>query len=309
MDSASYATDRPLIQIIGAGQMGAGIGQVCALHGYNVHFVDPSRKACENAISRIQSALTKQYFTPHIVYVDDESPEIDTVQPCITYSNTLNMHRTHWIIEAAPEDFSLKQTVWSSIRSQVEALHNQQPVTFERHPFYETYYASNTSSYSISKIATFAPNSHRFIGLHFMNPAHKIPLLEIIRGHATQESTYNAALQFAKSLHKTPVTVADTPGFVVNRVLIPMINEAICVLEEGTATAHDIDHAMTLGAAHPMGPLKLADLIGLDTCLAILQDLHERLNHEKYKPSQLLIQNVQSGYLGKKSGQGFYHYS
>ena len=312
MDSIACETSLPLIQIIGAGQMGSSIGEVCALNGYSVHFIDSSPDAGEKASKRVHSALLKQSCRDRVLPqdVDQDSEDAPLAQsPSISSSDVLLSEPTQWIMEAAPEDFNLKKNLWFHVQSTVTAPHNGHAHTAEDHPFHNTFFASNTSSYSISDMAEVTHAPHRFIGLHFMNPAHKIPLLEIIRGQKTDADTYAAALKFAQTLHKTPITVGDTPGFVVNRLLIPMINDAVYVLHEGSASAIDIDHAMTLGAAHPMGPLKLADLIGLDTCLAIMIDLHGRLNSDKYRPCPLLIQHVASGKLGKKSGEGFYTYT
>lgn len=260
------------ITLIGAGQMGAGIAHVCLESGFNVIVADQSEKQLEKAKEKISAKLPD-----HI-----KNLEITT---------TPEYEKADLIIEAIAENLEIKKAFWSNLK-----------------PGPQTILASNTSSYSITELASFTSAPERFIGIHFMNPVPKMNLVEVIRGLATSDNVYKQSIDFVKRLSKTPVTVQDRPGFVVNRILIPMINEAIFILDQGVANALDIDTAMKGAAGHPMGPLALADLIGLDTCLAILQDLHKRLGEDKYRPCPLLANYVHAGWLGRKAGKGFYEY-
>ncbi|MBX9976623.1 MAG: 3-hydroxybutyryl-CoA dehydrogenase [Alphaproteobacteria bacterium] len=262
-----------LVQVVGAGQMGCGIAEVCLVSGYSVHLVDLSEEQRKKAYDRFSKKLTPEQLSH------------------VTAGSDLLHQETYLIIEAIAEDMGIKKHFWQ------QADHCKSDLR-----------ASNTSSYSISTLAEFTKNPHQFIGIHFMNPVPKMSLVEVIKGLHTDEATYREAIAFVESLGKIPVTIKDSPGFVVNRILLPMINEAAYIFEEGVASADDIDKAMSLGAHHPLGPLALADLIGLDTCLAILNDLNARLG-EKYRPCALFNDYINQGYLGKKSGRGFHPYT
>jgi len=262
------------IQIIGAGLMGSGIAEVCIKSGFSVTLIDSKEGQLLKAKERLSHKLSSEecanlHFLGHV-----------------------EKKTTHLLIEAIIENRDLKEDFWRSIDSKMITM-----------------MASNTSSYSISELASYTTAPEKFIGIHFMNPVPKMPLVEVIRGEQTSDEIYNQAQDFVATLGKVSVSVQDSPGFIVNRILIPMINDAINLLDEGVASTEDIDTAMKLGANHPLGPLSLADLIGLDTCLAIMQDLYERLGSEKYKPASLLREHVQKGHLGRKSGKGFFTYN
>ncbi len=268
-----------LIQIVGAGQMGRGIAEVSLTAGYRVCLVDTSHDQLSYATERLNRKLSGELFS------------------LLTTRTELLSQHTSMIIEAIAENLALKKHFWSGWNSWRSTNYPNTPIL-----------ASNTSSYSITELASFTEEPQSFVGIHFMNPVPQISLVEVIRGQKTSKKTYKKAIAFVQSLSKIPITVADRPGFVVNRILLPMINEAAFLLEDSVASAEDIDKAMTLGARHPLGPLALADLIGLDTCLAILEDLHHRMGNDKYRPCPLFYHHVTEGYLGRKSGQGFYTY-
>lgn len=273
------------IGIVGAGQMGRGISQVCATAGYRVLLVDVSEPPLTEAISKIRVGLERGSLTDH------QAGEVLTlIHPMVQIER---LRDVQMVIEAIPEDLALKQELF--------ALLNQICVP-------EAVLASNTSSISITKLGAASGRPDRVVGLHFMNPAPVMKLVEVVRGVETSERTMQLALDFVKWLGKTPVVAKDVPGFIVNRVLIPMINEAIFALEEGVASAEDIDLAMTAGTNHPMGPLTLADRIGLDTVLAICEVLYQDLGDPKFRPCSMLRRYVEAEWLGRKSGRGFYVY-
>lgn len=263
------------VQIIGSGQMGVGIAEVCLKNGYIVSLIDPITSQLEKARSKLEKNLSS-----------------DELKNCF-FQNEFKKEKTFVLIEAIVENLDIKKKLWTTIKEiddQIDII------------------ASNTSSFSITELASTLNHPEKFIGLHFMNPVPKMPLVEIIEGARTSASTKETSLDFLKSIQKNPIFSKDRPGFVVNRLLLLMINEAIFALDLGIATKEDIDQAMVLGCHHPMGPLALADLIGLDTCLAILKDLHNRLGEDKYRPCPILFEYVHAGKLGRKTKEGFFLY-
>jgi len=277
------------IGIVGAGQMGRGIAQVCATYGYHVRLVDVAEQFLTEALAKIRVGLERAIERGSLT--DQQTREVlACIQPV---AHLDRLHDVQLVIEAIPEDLTLKQEL-------VEKL-NRVCLPY-------TVLASNTSSISITKLGIASGRPDRVVGLHFMNPAPVMQLVEVVRGAETSESTTNLAMELAKRLGKTPVLSKDAPGFIVNRVLIPMINEAIFALDEGVASAADIDLAMTTGANHPVGPLALADRIGLDTVLAITEVLYQDLGDSKFRPCPLLRRYVEAGWLGRKTGHGFYIY-
>lgn len=281
--------DIKTIGVVGAGQMGRGISQVCASVGYQVLLVDVSEPPLTDAISRIRVGLERAVERGSLT--EPQAGEVlALIHPLVHLGR---LRDVQVIIEAIPEDLSLKQELFAEL--------NQICVP-------EAVLASNTSSISITKLGAASGRPDRVAGLHFMNPAPVMKLVEVVRGLETSERTMQIAIDFVKRLGKTPVVAKDVPGFIVNRVLIPMINEAIFALEEGVASAEDIDLAMTAGTNHPVGPLALADRIGLDTVLAICEVLYQDLGDSKFHPCPLLRRYVEAGWLGRKSGRGFYVY-
>ncbi len=278
------------ITVIGSGTMGNGIAHVCAQFGYKVALVDIAQTALDKAIQTITKNLDRQIQKGAIT----EDIKSTTLQNIQTYTE-LNAAAANsdLVIEAASEHFSIKEKIFKEL-DEVCPLH--------------CILASNTSSISITRIAAVTKRPDRVIGMHFMNPVPVMKLVEVIRGYATSDETTHLVFEVSKALQKIPVEVTDYPGFVANRILMPMINEAIYSLYEGVAGVHEIDTVMKLGMAHPMGPLQLADFIGLDVCLAILRVLHEGFGNPKYAPCPLLVNMVTAGYLGVKSGEGFYKY-
>ena len=277
------------IGVIGAGQMGAGIAQVAAEAGYEVRMSDVSRQALDAAVSRIDYFLGR-HVQKSVLSEADKAQALGRIKT----GEDMDLFRDcDLVIEAATENEELKRKIFASL---VPSLKPGAII------------ASNTSSISITRLAAITDRPERFIGMHFMNPVPAMKLIEIIRGIATEEDTYQAIRGVAERLGKIPVTAEDFPAFIVNRILLPMINEAVYTLYEGVGTVESIDNAMKLGANHPMGPLALADFIGLDTCLSIMQVLYEGLADSKYRPCPLLVKYVEAGWLGRKVKRGFYDY-
>jgi len=277
------------VGIIGAGQMGSGIAHVCALGGYDVLLHDVAPEKIQAAIALIDRNMTRQVSRGII-----EPAAMEAAMKRIKPAPELQaIGATDLAIEAATENEEVKKAIFKAL-----APHMSDSILL----------ASNTSSISITRLASATDRPERFIGLHFMNPVPLMKLVEIIRGIATDAPTYETAVNFARSLGKTTANAEDFPAFIVNRILVPMINEAIYTLYEGVGTVEAIDTAMKLGANHPMGPLELGDFIGLDTVLSIMNVLHEGLADSKYRPCPLLVKYVEAGWLGRKSGRGFYDY-
>jgi 3-hydroxybutyryl-CoA dehydrogenase len=277
------------ISVIGAGQMGNGIAHVCALAGYNVQLHDVSLERIEQGLASIRHNIGRQVARGIITQADQDAA-LTRIEPAETLADA---GQADLVIEAATEKEPIKRKIFQDLT-----------------PFLgpDTYLATNTSSISITRLASATDRPERFIGLHFMNPVPLMKLIEIIRGLATSQETYAMAVDLSGVLGKTIANAEDFPAFIVNRVLMPMINEAVYTLYEGVGTVQSIDTALKLGANHPMGPLELADFVGLDTCLSIMQVLHEGLADTKYRPCPLLVKYVEAGWLGKKSGRGFYDY-
>jgi 3-hydroxybutyryl-CoA dehydrogenase len=277
------------IGIIGAGQMGRGIAHVCALAGLDVVLTDVSAAVLAAAKEAIERSLTRQVTRGRIREEDKaaalariaETPDYRAFDDC------------DMVIEAATEKEDVKREIFKKLVPMLKP---------------DALIASNTSSISITRLASATDRPGKFIGMHFMNPVPVMSLVELIRGIATDEATYNATRELAVKLGKTPVAAEDFPAFIVNRILLPMINEAVYTLYEGVGSVASIDTAMKLGANHPMGPLELADFIGLDTCLSVMQVLYEGLADSKYRPCPLLVKYVEAGWLGRKADRGFYDY-
>ena len=278
------------IGVIGAGTMGNGIAQVCALAGFNVTLLDISESALQKAIATIGKNLDRQVAKDTLTE-EQKLAALDRIRTSTDYSCLQN---AQLVIEAATENLDLKLRVLQQIAAQVST---------------ECVIASNTSSLSITQLAASVSQPERFIGLHFFNPVPVMGLIEVIRGLQTSDATHALALDMATTLGKNAITAGNRPGFVVNRILVPMINEAILVFQEGLASAEDIDAGMRLGCNQPIGPLALADLIGLDTVLAILEAFYDGFNDSKYRPAPLLKEMVAAGYLGRKTGRGFHAYA
>jgi 3-hydroxybutyryl-CoA dehydrogenase len=277
------------VGVIGAGQMGSGIAHVCALAGYDVRLNDLSRERIDAGLSVIERNLSRQVGRGII----NDAAMVAALARIKPAESLVDIGAADLAIEAATEDETLKKSIFKSLAPYLTD---------------HTLLASNTSSISITRLASNTDRPERFIGLHFMNPAPLMKLVEIIRGIATDVATYETAVSFAKSLGKTTANAEDFPAFIVNRVLVPMINEAIYTLYEGVGTVEAIDTALHLGANHPMGPLELGDFIGLDTVLSIMNVLYDGLADSKYRPCPLLVKYVEAGWLGRKSGRGFYDY-
>ena len=277
------------IAVIGAGTMGNGIAQVCAVAGYQVLLIDVSQAALERGVATLGKNLERQ--------VNKGTLEADKAEAAKTRIRTSTDYAdpagAQPVTEAATENLELKQRILKQVAANVGN---------------DCLIATNTSSLSVTALAASIEHPERFIGVHFFNPVPMMALVEIIRGLQTSDSTYAQALVVTEKLGKTPITAGNRPGFVVNRILVPMINEAIFVRQEGLASAEDIDTGMRLGCNQPIGPLALADLIGLDTLLAIMEAFHEGFNDSKYRPAPLLKEMVAAGYLGRKSGRGFFTY-
>ena len=277
------------ITVIGAGTMGNGIAHSFAQSGYSVNLIDISQDSLEKAIKTITKNLDRQLAKEKI----NEEDKINTLSNISTNTELDSAKSSDLVVEAATENTDLKLKIFK----QLDEICHQ-----------DTILASNTSSISITKIADATNRADKVIGMHFMNPVPIMKLVEVIRGKASSDETTNTIMELSKKLSKVPVEVNDAPGFVANRILMPMINEAILTLEEGVSGVEEIDTVMILGMSHPMGPLFLADFIGLDVCLSILEVMHDGFNDKKYKPSKLLISLVNEGKLGVKSGEGFYNY-
>lgn len=277
------------VGVIGAGTMGNGIAQVCAMAGLEVTLIDISEAAVQRGLKTLSDSLERLAQKEKITE-SQKAEVLARVQGHTSYEALLGVDL---VIEAATENLELKL----KILRQIDELLPEQVVV-----------ATNTSSISITQLAAVVRNPSRFVGMHFFNPVPLMGLLELIRGLQTSDETHSLAVAFAQRIGKTPVTAKNSPGFVVNRILCPMINEAIFVLQEGLASAEDIDAGMRLGCNHPIGPLALADLIGLDTMLAVMGVFYEGFNDPKYRPAPLLKEMVAAGRLGRKSGHGFYSY-
>ena len=277
------------VGVIGAGQMGNGIAHVCALGGYNVLLSDADTSRIDAAIQIITKNMTRQVQRDVITQADMDAalkrikgaPAMADMAPC------------DLVIESIVEQDEAKRKVFSDLKAVLRP---------------DAILASNTSSISITRLAAATDRADKFIGLHFMNPAPVMEVVEIIRGLGTSQETYDTSVAFIQSLGKNIANAEDFPAFIVNRVLVPMINEAVYTLYEGVGSVEAIDKAMRMGAHHPMGPLELADFIGLDTCLAIMQVLYEGLADSKYRPCPLLVKYVEAGWLGRKTQRGFYDY-
>lgn len=276
------------IAVIGAGTMGNGIAHVFAQSGYQVTLIDLSKEALEKALNTITKNLDRQ-LAKEKISAEDKTQTLDRIS--VNTNMDSGVQGAELIVEAATENTDLKLKIFK----QLDGLADE-----------NTILATNTSSISITQIAAVTKRPDKVIGMHFMNPVPVMKLVEIIRGYSTSDEVTDAIMNLSKSLNKIPVEVNDYPGFVANRILMPMINEAICTLHEGVAGVEEIDTVMKLGMAHPMGPLQLADFIGLDVCLAILEVLYDGFGNPKYAPCPLLVNMVTAGKKGVKSGEGFY---
>jgi 3-hydroxybutyryl-CoA dehydrogenase len=277
------------IGVVGAGQMGTGIAHVLSLAGYDVVLDDLNKDALSKALGKIEKNMQRQ-VAKGIIAEDVVKPALARIR---TTQSMDDLKDRELVIEAATEDEAVKKKLFQELCPRLSPT---------------AMIATNTSSISVTRLAASTDRPERFIGLHFMNPVPVMQLVEVIRGIATNDATFQSALEIVKRVGKTAAYAEDFPAFIVNRILLPMINEAVYTLYEGVGTVEAIDTALRLGAHHPMGPLQLADFIGLDTCLAIMQVLYEGLADSKYRPCPLLVKYVEAGWLGRKTRRGFYDY-
>ena len=277
------------VGVIGSGQMGNGIAHVCALAGYTVLLNDVAADRIKAGMATINGNMTRQ-VTKNLITEDAKKNALGLIRPAEKYDD---LGRCDLVIETATEKEEVKRRIFADLCAALKP---------------DAIVATNTSSISITRLASSTDRPERFIGIHFMNPVPLMELVEVIRGIATDDATFELSKAFVKKLGKTIAVSEDFPAFIVNRILLPMINEAIYTLYEGVGNVEAIDTAMRLGAHHPMGPLELADFIGLDTCLSVMQVLHEGLADSKYRPCPLLVKYVEAGWLGRKTQRGFYDY-
>ena len=279
-----------LIGVVGAGTMGNGIAQTAAASGFDVILCDLREEFVQKGVAAIEKSLDR--FVKKETMTEDQKQGI--LGKIKTTTSFADLKECFLVVEAATENFEIKKQIFQ----QLDEITNPECIL-----------SSNTSSISITKIGAVTKRPDKVIGMHFMNPVPLMKLIEVIRGIVTSDETYNKVRELSETMGKTPLDCQDFPGFVANRILLPMINEAVFALYEGVATRESIDGIMKLGMNHPMGPLTLADFIGLDVCLAILRVMHEGLGDPKYRPCPLLIKMVDAGWLGRKSGRGFYEYN